>query len=126
MPLDGFEEVTTHTPEELAQAHVVQRALATSSVAAPIKSPELQRATGFSGPLVRALVNILRQEGVAVCSSSQGYFLARSPEELDVSISHLEQRARSITRAALGLKRCKARMVEEQPPAKLELGTLVE
>ena len=110
MPLAGFEQHTTHDPETLAQARAIERALQPHSNAHPLRSDKLEAATGFKGPVVRALVNALRLDGVPVCSNSRGYYMARSLAELDQTIKHLRQRAASIQQAAAGLEVARARL----------------
>lgn len=110
MPLAGFEQHTTHAPEVLAQARVIERALRPHGSGNPLRSDKLEAATGFKPTEVRALVNALRQEGVPVCSNSRGYYLARTAAELDVTIKHMRQRAASITQAAAGLEIARARL----------------
>lgn len=117
MPLAGFEQHTTHAPETIAQARVIERALQTHGVTNPLRSDKLEAATGFKSTEVRALVNALRQDGVPVCSNSKGYYLARTAAELDITIKHMRQRAASITQAAAGLEVARARMAtpDNQP-----------
>ena len=45
---------------------------------------------------VRAMVHRLRVDGFPIGSNSKGYFWAYSPEDLETTIKHLEQRENSI------------------------------
>lgn len=119
MPLTGFEEVTTHPPEVLSEAKVVRRVIEPRTAANPILSPQIEAATGFGGPQVRALVHVLREQGVPICSTSKGYWMARTPDELETTLEHLRQRSRSLQTVIVGLEKARANMAPQGGAAQL-------
>ena len=77
----------------------------------PVNSGLVSRFSGLSGEGVRELVNSARREGQPICSSRNGYWLARNTDELDETIRELTGRIMGIQAAVDGLK--KARLTLE-------------
>ena len=69
-----------------------------------IKSAELERVLHMSGTDLRKLVNRLRQDGVPVCSSRDGYFYARTAGEVYTTILQLQAMVRGLEAASHGLE----------------------
>lgn len=70
----------------------------------PMTGKELATAHGISEIQVREIVNYLRCNGVCVCSSSKGYWLARNEIEIITTINSLKSRVNHIQMAIKGLE----------------------
>jgi hypothetical protein len=57
----------------------------------------------LTGPVVRQMVNKLRCDGRPVCSDANGYFYARTRDEVNDTITRLLSRTKKINDAAQGL-----------------------
>ena len=104
MPLTTFPNSNHQTTVD-AHATTVLRGLQARDQSNPITGKQIGIALGIAGPTVRAIVHRLREQGHPVGSSGQGYWYAGSPSELAPTITHLEQRIRSMAAAADGLRR---------------------
>ncbi len=62
---------------------------------------------GLTNSLLRKNVVELRAEGYPVCSDRNGYFYAKSPEEIDITIAYLEGRIQEMSHATEGIRRAK-------------------
>jgi len=72
----------------------------------PIRSSELCRKLNISltrGQYIREIIHYLRSHANPICANSNGYFWAKTPDELQESIDSLKGRARSILQARQGL-----------------------
>lgn len=54
-------------------------------------------------PEIRAIVNLLRNNGVPICSDSNGYYYATNSREIEITMNHLKSRAKEIQKACDGL-----------------------
>ena len=104
MPLTTFPH-SSHQTAVNTHATTVLRGLQARSKGNPITGKQIGAALGIAGPAVRAIVHRLREQGHPIGSSGQGYWYAGSPTELAPTITHLEQRIRSMAAAADGLRR---------------------
>ena len=104
MPLTTFPN-SNHQPAVDAHAATVLRGLRARDHDNPITGKQIGAALGIAGPAVRAIVHRLREQGHPIGSSGKGYWYAGSPNELAPTITHLEQRIRSMAAAADGLRR---------------------
>ncbi len=93
-----------------------QAAIAASISAAtslyPVSSTELAARYGTNRPMIRKIVHRLRIQGTPIASDLEGYWLARTPSELDGTLRHLRSRATKIWAAYQGLHRAIARMTQ--------------
>ncbi len=69
-----------------------------------VKGAELEQVLHLSGTDLRKLVNRLRQDGVPVCSSRDGYFYARTAGEVYTTILQLQVMVRGLEAAIHGLE----------------------
>jgi len=104
MPLITFAN-SNHQVAVDAHAATVLRGLQARDQDNPITGKRIGAALGIRGPAVRAIVHHLREAGHPIGSSGKGYWYAGSPNELAPTITHLEQRIRSMAAAADGLRR---------------------
>lgn len=68
-----------------------------------IFSKELEKIFHTNGNAIREKVNSLRQQGIPICSSSNGYYYASSKIDVMKTISNLSSRIVGITKAISGL-----------------------
>ena len=59
-----------------------------------IVSRALEERLGCKGTMIREMVNELRSAGVPICSDRNGYYIAKSREELDHTIVQLKSRVK--------------------------------
>ena len=104
MPLTTFPN-STHQTAGNTHASTVLRGLQARDQDNPITGKQIGNALSIPGPAVRAIVHYLREQGHPIGSSGQGYWYAGSPSELAPTITHLEQRIRSMAAAADGQRR---------------------
>ncbi len=69
-----------------------------------VKGAELEQVLHLSGTDLRKLVNRLRQDGVPICSSRNGYFYARTAGEVYATILQLRTMVRGLEAAIHGLE----------------------
>ena len=69
-----------------------------------IVSRALEERLGCKGTIIREMVNELRSAGVPICSDRNGYYIAKSREELDRTIVQLKSRVKKIQSAIDGLE----------------------
>ena len=104
MPLASFPN-STHSAAVTAHAGTVLRGLQALTYNQPVTARRITEVLGIPGPAVRAIIHHLRTEGHPIGSSGKGYWYARRPGELGATIEHLEQRIRSMSAAANGLRK---------------------
>lgn len=68
-----------------------------------ITSCEICSLTGIKGSEVRRIVNRLRERGEPIASDGEGYFIAKTYEELEHTLRQLDSRINAIKRARDGL-----------------------
>ena len=69
-----------------------------------IVSRALEERLSCKGTMIREMVNELRSAGVPICSDRNGYYIAKSREELDRTIVQLKSRVKKIQSAIDGLE----------------------
>ena len=69
-----------------------------------VKGAELEQVLHLSGTDLRKLVNRLRQDGVPICSSREGYFYARNAGEIYTTIRSLKDMMYGLSQAVDGLE----------------------
>jgi biotin operon repressor len=104
MPLTSFPN-SNHQTAVNTHATTVLRGLQARDQSNPITGKQIGNALSIPEPAVRAIVHHLREAGHPIGSSGKGYWYAGSPTELAPTITHLEQRIRSMAAAADGLRR---------------------
>ena len=76
-------------------------------------SEELERLFSMNGRSVRRLISSLRQDGYPICSSSKGYYYAKTQEEINKTVSRLNELVTGVSNARTGL--LTARVLEAAP-----------
>ena len=88
----------------------------------PITSQGLKLVKNISGPEVRAIIHHLRVvKNRPIASCGKGYFTAHSPEELDDTIKHLDQRINSIDEVKNALVKMQRDMRKNDPQVGIPL-----
>lgn len=72
----------------------------------PILGSHIAKALGITGVKVRKQINDARSCGDPICSSSRGYYIASSKEELNDTIESMLGRIEGFSRAVAGLQQC--------------------
>ena len=70
-----------------------------------IKARELCMLFNLTQKQLRNIVSALRQEGVAVCSSTYGYWYSTDPADIEITLSRLEGQVKNMNLSIDGLKR---------------------
>ena len=96
MPLVTF-EAWTNNADGPKHAKDVGEMIREATHEDPVLSSTIELSLGIAGCAVRQAVHYLRTTGFPIGSEGKGYFWAKSAEELDLTIKHGEQRARSIS-----------------------------
>ena len=78
-----------------------------------INSRELRCLFNLSDRELRIVVNRLRQEGNAICSSSSGYWYSEDPSDIMITLSRLEGQVKHMNLVIQGLKKIFAGGVQE-------------
>ena len=104
MPLSGFPN-SNHQAAIEKHADTVLLGLQHRDADHPVTASKITEALDVSGAAVRAIVHHLREMGHPIGSSSKGYWYAQNELELRPTITHMEQRIRSMTSAAQALKK---------------------
>lgn len=68
-----------------------------------VSSKMLEMTFQMRGPELRRILNRLRSAGVPICSTDQGYYYAKTEEELQHTIRQLRSRIKKISHAERGL-----------------------
>ncbi|MBR6331746.1 MAG: hypothetical protein IKR78_01245 [Dehalococcoidales bacterium] len=76
-------------------------------------SEELERLFSMNGRTIRRLISSLRQDGHPICSSSKGYYYAKTQEEINKTVSRLNELVTGVSNARTGL--LAARLQEPAP-----------
>jgi biotin operon repressor len=63
----------------------------------------LEAAFDMDGRTIRRCINMLRQEGVPICSDTSGYYYAASQQEINETISRLNSLITKVSNAKNGL-----------------------
>lgn len=71
-----------------------------------ITSKIMESLFNMKGKELRNLVNVLRQEGVPICSDGNGYYYAKDEQEIRTTIKHMKNRIAGISAAINGLQQC--------------------
>jgi len=89
----------------------------THTVTNPIKSKVLEKLYGISGTTVREIIHHQRTEyNHPIASDANGYYMARSSDELQHTIAQLRSRVKHINAAATALEHClfKGKLFKQQ------------
>ena len=76
-------------------------------------SRELERLFSMNGRSIRRIISRLRQDGHPICSSSKGYYYARTQDDINATVSRLNELVTGVSNARTGL--LYARIVPEIP-----------
>jgi len=79
--------------------------LKSSSKDSPIYSKNIENLLSVSGPSVRDVIRELRRDGAPIAESSNGYYYARTFEQIKDTIYDLEGRAKSMLTTATALRK---------------------
>lgn len=70
---------------------------------AAVTSRELEGTFRIRGPDLRKRINLLRGNGIPICSCDSGYYYAETEEELQRTVRQLRSRIKKIAQAERGL-----------------------
>ena len=82
-------------------------------------SEELERLFSMNGRSVRRLISSLRQDGYPICSSCKGYYYAKTQEEINKTVSRLNELVTGVSNARTGL--LAARIPEAAPAIEITI-----
>ena len=66
-------------------------------------SKELERLFSMNGRTIRRIISHLRQTGNPICSSSKGYYYARTQNEVNDTVSHLNELVTGVSNSRTAL-----------------------
>ena len=66
-------------------------------------SKELERLFSLNGRSIRRIISSLRKDGNPVCSSGRGYYFARTQDEINDTVSRLNELVTGVSNARTGL-----------------------
>lgn len=69
-----------------------------------INGRELSQIFNITNRQLRSIVTILRQEGEPICSSTNGYWYSKDPEDIEKTIHRLEAQVHNMNYSIKGLK----------------------
>ena len=70
-----------------------------------IKGRDLRMLFNLQDKQLREVIAIIRQEGEAICSSSNGYWYSKDPEDLKKTVHRMEAQVHNMTFSIKGLTR---------------------
>ena len=76
-------------------------------------SSELERHFGLNGRTIRRMISKLRKAGHPICSNSKGYYYAKSQDEVNDTVSRLNELVTGVSNTRTGLQY--ARVPKGQP-----------
>ena len=82
-------------------------------------SKELERLFSLNGRTIRRLISSLRQDGYPICSSCKGYYYAKTQEEINKTVSRLNELVTGVSNARTGL--LAARIPEAAPAIEITI-----
>ena len=68
-----------------------------------VLSRELERLFSVGGRSLRRIISSLRQDGYPICSSSNGYYYAKSQDEVNDTVSRLNEFVTGVSNTRTGL-----------------------
>lgn len=68
-----------------------------------VHSKVLERKLGLNGRTIRRIISSLRQEGFPICSDESGYYFADTQQEINKTVSRLNELVTKISNARTGL-----------------------
>ena len=66
-------------------------------------SKELERLFSLNGRTVRRLISSLRQDGHPICSSCKGYYYAKTQDDVNDTVSRLNELVTGVSNSRTGL-----------------------
>lgn len=69
-----------------------------------VNSRKLEKQFHLKGSEIRHMVNVLRCNGVPICSCNRGYYYAECAEDIESTLAHLESRIKKIRDAQNGMR----------------------
>lgn len=124
--ITNLEEITEElTKEEIQLLKPLIKGFSTHGVNNPIKTKEIILGMNhytemkglkikMTGARLRKMVNFIRVNGLLpVIGTSRGYYVSYNKAELAMAIDSLEERARSISNAAIGLRKIRDKVIAE-------------
>lgn len=97
-----------------------------SSVEKPIYSALFQEMWSISDVLVRQTVGSLRDDGHPIASGAKGFFLAKTPKELEPTISNFADRISALSKRRELLIRAKIKLGETNSGQRLLFSSIDE
>lgn len=94
--IEGFEKHTVLDGREQELVEEVEALISDYGNDKPISSKSIERTFDIAGSKIRLIVQRLRRLKRPIGSNQGGYFWAETPEQLDSTIKHMEQRRDSI------------------------------
>ena len=68
-----------------------------------VSSSELERLFSINGRSLRRVISGLRQSGCPICSGCMGYYYAQNQDEINDTVSHLNELVTGLSNARTGL-----------------------
>ena len=68
-----------------------------------VSSSELERLFSINGRSLRKIISGLRQSGCPICSGCMGYYYAQNQDEINDTVSHLNELVTGLSNARTGL-----------------------
>ena len=90
----------------------------------PLTGKRLADLTGLKKREVEAIIQKERREGFPICATSQGYYLATTPEELNRYCAKLKRQAIEVFKTRQALIKL-ATALEDEEPAPDEIETIL-
>ncbi len=81
-----------------------------------VSSSELERLFSINGRSLRRVISGLRQSGCPICSGCMGYYYAQNQDEINDTVSRLNELVTGLSNARTGL--LFSRIPEEEPEQK--------
>lgn len=79
-----------------------------------VKQDYIKQRTGLSKREIRRIIQELRREGYPICSSTyDGYWLAKTKQDLNICIDQILAQARTLNETAASLLEIKSKLPEE-------------
>ena len=82
-------------------------------------SNELEQLFSLDGRSVRRIISELRKEGCPICSDHKGYYYAQTQQEVNKTISHLNELVTGVSNSRTGL--LFARVPQAQPQIEITI-----
>ncbi len=85
-------------------------------------SSELERLFSLNGRSVRRIISSLRQDGYPICSSCKGYYYAKTQNEVNDTVSRLNELVTGVSNSRTGLLYAKIPAVQPMVEITIRIG----